>query len=60
LIEQFEIDGFKVNSNVLNRTQYLSVEVTEPELIDEGFFSSSYMSYNVRTSPLEKDVRRRD
>ena len=45
---------------MLNKAEYLSVEVKDGKVIDQGFFSSTFISYKVRTQPLGKEVERRD
>lgn len=54
------MDGFKIPKNVLSDHKDIRVIVTDPQIHDEGFFSSKYVTYQVKTEGLNFDVRRKD
>ena len=52
--------GFKIPKNPLSNQQDLVVKVFEPQIHDDGFFTSKYVTYQVRIESLNLDVRRKD
>ena len=60
LIESYQVEGFKVGKTILNKADFLTVDVKDPKVVDQGFFSSTFVCYQVRTQPLGKEVERRD
>ena len=43
----------------LGKIKNVKIELTEYEKVDKGLFSSTYINYIIKTSPLNWEVRRR-
>ena len=43
----------------LGKIDKVNIQVTEPEKIDGGFFTKAYITYLIKTNPLNLSVRRR-
>jgi hypothetical protein len=52
--------GLKLPLTELNRTKGLNIKVLSHEIVNEGFFSASYLSFKIQVLPWETIIDRRD
>jgi len=58
--KEYNVNGFKIPKSVLFSQQNLGVVVDDPTWHDDGFFSTNYVTYQIRTPDLGYTVRRKD
>lgn len=56
----FSIPGLKLPLTELNRTKNMTCKIISSEIISEGFFSASYLSFKLTIFPWETEIERRD
>ena len=49
----------KAEINALNNQENLEITVTDPQKVDNGFFSKAYINFLITTKPLNLKVRRK-
>ena len=49
----------KAETNALNNQENLEITVTDPQKVDNGFFSKAYINFLITTNPLNFKVRRK-
>ena len=49
----------KAETNFLNNRENVEITVTDPQKVDNGFFSKAYINFLITTSPLNFKVRRK-
>mmetsp|Transcript_33651 Transcript_33651/g.38705 ORF Transcript_33651/g.38705 Transcript_33651/m.38705 type:complete len:271 (+) Transcript_33651:397-1209(+) len=58
--KEYTVGGLKCAKSPLAGPESLRVTVGDPTVHDDGFFSSKYVTFQVKTEQLELDVRRKD
>ena len=53
------IDCQKAETNALNNQDNLEITVTDPQKINNGFFSKTYVNFLITTNPINLKVRRK-
>ena len=53
------IECQKAETNALNNQENLEITVTDPQKVDNGFFSKAYINFLITTNPLNFKVRRK-
>ena len=53
------IDCQKAETNALNNQENLEITVTDPQKINNGFFSKTYINFLITTNPINLKVRRK-
>ena len=53
------IDCQKAETNALNNQENLEITVSDPQKVDNGFFSKAYINFLISTNPLNFKVRRK-
>ena len=53
------IDCQKAETNALNNQENLEITVTDPQKINNGFFSKTYVNFLIKTNPINLKVRRK-
>ena len=57
--QKFSIPCVKAEESPLSSADSLSFIVSDPELVEGGFFSSNYYLYPVKISPIDWEIKRR-
>lgn len=58
--KEYNVNGFKIPKSVLLAQKNLCVVVDDPTWHDDGFFSTNYVTYQIRTPDMGYTVRRKD
>ncbi|CAI2360426.1 unnamed protein product [Moneuplotes crassus] len=59
-IKMGDFEGVKLFKTRLNHEKDLKIVISDPEVVDEGFFVGKHLSFKVEVQPLSWAVHRRD
>jgi hypothetical protein len=58
--KEYKVNAFKVPKNPLIGQEDIAVQVMDPTWHDDGFFSTKYVTFLVKTPSMGFEVRRKD